>query len=232
MEKYIEDTPALNTDDNVWLEHRMPYDFFNVKTGDLGPELIRRFAKRRMAGLRELAPGMPEEEAVRTMIHYLYSQEPMVVDKHIHDHWRQRRAQIMDGFQSTFEEEGDTEMVEKVRAWREDAEAYHKARVLAMRHVSKTLDARVQQQPSLRNAFMEEALAKAPDLPVALIMAGKFAMQDQENTKAEEHFLRALEYPWSRAYYDAALGLADLKEREKQPEEALAYAKLAEKKNP
>ncbi|UCF81540.1 MAG: hypothetical protein JSV08_03775, partial [Acidobacteriota bacterium] len=234
MKDYIADVPTLNTDDNVWLEHRMPYDFFDVKAGDLELELVRRFARGRLADLRKMAPGLPEEEAVRTMIRYVHSDEPRLKGEgdEILDYWKKRRTPMVEGFLDAFEEEGDTEMVEKVRAWREDAEAYHKARVLAMRYVSKTLDASVQQQPSLRRTYINEALTQAPDLPFALLMAGKFALQDQDAAKAEEHFLRALEYPWSRAYYDAALGLASLKEREKQPEEALAYVKLAEESNP
>ncbi|UCF80203.1 MAG: hypothetical protein JSV08_06700, partial [Acidobacteriota bacterium] len=234
MKDYIADVTTLNTDDNVWLEHRMPYDFFSVKAGDLVPELIRRFAKGRLADLRKMAPGLPEEEAVRTMIRYVHSDEPRLKGEgdEILDYWKKRRAPMMEGFLDAFEEEGDTEMVEKVRAWREDAEAYRDARVLATRHVLKTLDVRVQQQPSLCKALIDEALAKAPDLPFALLMAGKFALQDQDAAKAEEHFLRALECPWSGAYYDAAMGLAELREREKQPEEALAYVKLAEESNP
>jgi spermidine synthase len=234
VEKYIEGAPALNTDDNVWLEHRMPYDFFGVKTGDLELELLRRFAKERMAGLRELAPGMPEEEAVRTMIHYVHSEEPRRKKKgsEILDYWEKRRTPMVEGFLDVFEEEGNTAMVEKVRAWWKDAEAYRKARLLAVQYILKTLDAHVQQQPSLRRTYIDEALAQAPDLPFALLMAGKFALQEQENAKAEELFRRALERPWSRAYYDAAMGLARAKERQKQLDEALAYVKLAEESNP
>jgi tetratricopeptide (TPR) repeat protein len=187
-----------------------------------------------MAGLRELVPGMPEEEAVRTMIFYVHSEEPRLKEEsgEILVSGKEWQAPIVEGLQSGFEEEGNAAMVEKVRAWREDAENYKQARVLAMRRVLKALDARVQQQPSLRRTFMDEALAQAPDLPFALVMAGKFAMQDQDNAKAEEHFLRALEYPWSGAYYEAAMWLANLKEREKQSEEAIAYTKLAEESNP
>jgi tetratricopeptide (TPR) repeat protein len=79
---------------------------------------------------------------------------------------------------------------------------------------------------------LEEALTQAPDLPFALVMAGKFALQDQDIAKAEELFRRVLEQPWSPTYYDAVMGLAKAKERQKRLDEALAYTKLAEEKNP
>ncbi|UCF80222.1 MAG: hypothetical protein JSV08_06795, partial [Acidobacteriota bacterium] len=225
--------PAINTDDNVWLEHRMPYDFFNVRAGDLGPELIRHFAKGRLAGLRRTVPGLPEEEAVRTMIRYVHSQEPKLMHgSRIIDLWQKWRGPIVEGFLNVFEEEGNTEMVEKVREWKKGSEDYMQDRVLATRHVVRAMEPKVQQQPSLREAFIEEALTRAPDLPFVMVMAGKFAMQDHDADKAEELFRRALEQPWSPSYYDAVMGLARVMERQKRLGEALDYTELAEESNP
>jgi spermidine synthase len=233
VDKYIEDAPAINTDDNVWLEHRMPYDFFDVKAGDLGPELIRHFAKGRLADIRRMVPGLPEEEAVRTMIRYVHSQEPKLMQgNRIVDFWQMWRGPIMEGFLNVFEEEGNMEMVEKVREWKKDSENYTQARILAMRHVVRAMETKVQQQPALRDAFMEEALTRASDLPFVMVMAGKFALQGQDTAKAEELFRRALEQPWSPTYYDAVMGLAKVKEHQKRLDEAIDYTKLAEEKNP
>jgi tetratricopeptide (TPR) repeat protein len=148
------------------------------------------------------------------------------------DIWQMWRGPIIEGLQSTFDEEGNAEMVEKMREWKEDSENYLHARVLATRHIVKAMETKVQQQPSLRNAFLEEALTHAPDLPFALVMAGKFALQDQDADKAEELLRPVLEQPWSDTYYDAVMGLAKAKEDQKRLDEAIAYTELAEEKNP
>ncbi len=58
VDAYLEQTARLNTDDNTWLEHRIPLDLFNRSTQNLFFELERYFEEERTIALQKLFPGL------------------------------------------------------------------------------------------------------------------------------------------------------------------------------
>ncbi|UCF80537.1 MAG: fused MFS/spermidine synthase [Acidobacteriota bacterium] len=235
VEKYIADTVERNTDDNVWLEHRMPYDFFKVGRQSIGVDLLERFAKSKAAGLKKTVPGIPMEEAVEAIINHMYLSGLEIKNKtSVYDYWRERREPIVSGFLDAFEEKGDEAMVENIRAWKEEGEKHNEVLLQATIEVVRALkNPEMQKEPAQLKTFLKEALDKAPDLPYALVASGALAFREQDYTQAEGHFRKTLEYPWSRlSYYSAATGLAETLENQERLDEALTYARIAKKKNP
>jgi spermidine synthase len=234
VEKYLAGTVERNTDDNAWLEHRMSYDFFSVGLQNIGPELVKRFAKSRAADLKKTVPGIPMEEAVEAIINFMYlSGFEARGDSDILDYWQHWRGPIVSGFRGAFEEEGDEVMVESIRAWKEEGEKRRKAFLQATIAVARALkNLQLQQKPVQPKTLVKEALAMVPDLPDALLASGIFALGERDYARAEEYFRRTLEYRWSSSYYSAAIGLAEVLENQGRLNEALIYARIAKEKNP
>jgi spermidine synthase len=58
VDAYLKQTTSINTDDNAWLEHRIPIDLFDQATLNLYFELESYFKKGRTIALQELFPGL------------------------------------------------------------------------------------------------------------------------------------------------------------------------------
>jgi len=58
VDAYLQGTTRINTDDNVWLEHRIPQDLYSGSTGNLFFDLDRFFGKSRDSALQALWPGL------------------------------------------------------------------------------------------------------------------------------------------------------------------------------
>src|SRR5207244_12294556 len=69
---YAATAQALNTDDNVWLEHRMPLEFFRNHP-PLDQELLRHFGAQRLASMQRTMPDVPLSSALHDMVEYSYS---------------------------------------------------------------------------------------------------------------------------------------------------------------
>lgn len=58
VDAYLQHATRINTDDNVWLEHRIPQDLFNRSVQNLFFELEDFFKKGRASALQALFPGL------------------------------------------------------------------------------------------------------------------------------------------------------------------------------
>jgi hypothetical protein len=58
VDAYLQQASRVNTDDNVWLEHRIPQDLFNRPSENLFFKLEGFFQKERRRALQALFPGL------------------------------------------------------------------------------------------------------------------------------------------------------------------------------
>ncbi|MBT4762673.1 MAG: fused MFS/spermidine synthase [Bdellovibrionaceae bacterium] len=65
LDQYTKGGP-VNTDDNVHLEHRVPFDHYNSKTA-FTPLLMVRFAQGRVERLKVMFPGISEDELFKAL---------------------------------------------------------------------------------------------------------------------------------------------------------------------
>jgi len=61
MDALLQDIHLANTDDNVWLEHQMPIDLYDLSHGNLYFMLREKIQQDNGASLRQIFPGMPME---------------------------------------------------------------------------------------------------------------------------------------------------------------------------
>jgi spermidine synthase/tetratricopeptide (TPR) repeat protein len=238
IEDFLGDIKTRNTDDNVWLEHRMSYAFFTSQSAGLNSLIVSSFADGRLAGLRKLVPDVPLEEAVRAMVWYPYSSEPFLSEDgtQVMADWATWRTSIVNGLAQGFLEEGNQGMVKQLRAWEQEGERLWNARVSARQRVLAI--SREEEEPggsakeAANRAVLKEALDMAPDLPAAVVALAEADLQRGDIDKAEGLLRRGLEYPWSPWYYNAAVGMAEVMKARNRLDEGLEFARLAQRKNP
>jgi spermidine synthase len=62
IDAYLQDVTVVNTDDNVWLEHRIPMDMFDLSHGNLFFMLRAKIKDDNRKSLRKIFSGIPLEQ--------------------------------------------------------------------------------------------------------------------------------------------------------------------------
>lgn len=232
---FIADAPALNTDDNVWLEHRMPKDM--VWSGNMAYAgtnedpaylLANLGSSHRLRALREMLPGLPLPEAMRGMLRYYYSTEPEIRDTEVEDLWKICRTALVKGMSAEMDDMGDPSLSNSFKVWNSEGAAYFERRMQASRHIADSAG----KEMDIQRKIAREAFAMAPDLPAALTMMGNFAHTDKNYREAMTHYSRALDSPASRFYYRALIGMGDVSLSLGEMEKAVDYYRQAIDSNP
>lgn len=222
----------VNTDDNVWLEHRMPIELVESALrsnddGEVGSQLAILGRGSRLRALDTLWPGWPLEAGLEAMTLFPNRAEPLVLDGDwLFDPWRDLREMGLDGACGELAARGRPALVARLRAW---AQAGDSLRVFR-EQASRALVA-ARRDGSLSAEMLNRTLA-VYELPIALTFAAAHAQAAGDLAAAERFYRRALRHPESDSYLDALMGLARLLRDRNEVEAAYALAREATERFP
>jgi spermidine synthase len=210
-----------NSDDNVWLEHRMASEFFTVQDS-LEVTLPEYFRSGKVLGLQQMVTGMPLESVLNDMVAYGYSMEPRLYNDNVYDALSSWRSPIMASVYADLHQMGQTEMSARLRR-REQAESQHNANAMkASENIYRGFN-----DTAGAKAYIEQAKALAPDLPMLMTILGSQAYAQRDLPAAENFYSQVVDKPWSTAHYDALIGMAYVYAGRGQADQALAMLERA-----
>lgn len=225
---------ARNTDDNAWLEHRMPFEMIRSASGvetseDVSYQLYRLGQKQRLRALLSMVPGIPLGDLALEIVRYPYLWEPNpAIPREVDDRWGEFRDLQLGGIRAELEAMSRPDIVNAINALVKDAEAYRHSRVRA----TDELTAATRPGGGPSRELLQHAVTTAPDLPLALLMWGGYLVGQDDLAGGEASYRRVLAVPSSGAYYDALLGLAEIAWTREDKETALGLARQAIDRNP
>lgn len=217
-----------NTDDNAWLEHRMPREMIRAARSpetqvDVGFELAGAGAFR-LRAWEHIWPGFPRAEGLRAAIRFPSDLEPVSTSEGWHfDPWNELRKRREAGLEEEVTALGDPALVAAVSD----------ARLEAAEHIARRTEAgRLLTNGRPTGAAVDRALDLAPDFSLAWNFRGLAMNAAGRPDDAAFAFRRALERPASDAAVDAMLGLARLARDRGALDEAIAGCQAAADRNP
>jgi tetratricopeptide (TPR) repeat protein len=211
-----------NTDDNVWLEHRMPREMVRAHVENVGIELMKAAANGRLAALESMMPGSGMAALAHEMVFYPHRGEPLPMGaKYFSEPWRDIRKIQLGGLQAELEARGRKDLAHSVQQWDLRGQAYGDGRA----KVARELTTQVRATGRLPGReVVQRLLREAPDLPMALSSMGGVCESEGDLDGAAVFWKRVLDHPRSGAYYDALLGLGRIARARKNFEEAGRWA--------
>jgi spermidine synthase len=235
-------TPTRNTDDNVWLEHRMVMDLVRRAASSASPVdaasgdaqnatvesmLVDLAAAGRVQTIEELLPGVRRDEVVDELAAYGSTVAPeIVLPGTVVDHTRATRERLMAGLRAELESLGEPALRPAAERAYAESERRRADRIVALQ---TALDVVRGVRPPSREV-VEAALARAPDLPLAHVLIGNLALGAHDVAAAELAYRRALNDPSDNSYYYALVGLGnvasqrgDLETAVRRYEDAIAW---------
>ena len=175
VREFASSAPARNTDDNVWLEHRMTREFFNAKY-DLDAKLPEYFPSGKALGLQNMGQGAPLESVLGDIISYGYSMEPRFEGNQVQDPLARWRVPVLTSIYADLRQMGHEEIIACLQQ-REHAESARNINAIkAMQQVYLALnDPAAKRDSSVAKRYIDQANALAPDLPVVMTILGNQA---------------------------------------------------------
>jgi spermidine synthase/tetratricopeptide (TPR) repeat protein len=218
-----------NTDDNVWLEHRMPREMVRATSENVAADLLRQSAPARLGALEAMWPGVGVAALAQEMVWFPHRSEPVPLGaKYFSEPWREARLIQFGGLEGDLLARGRTDLARSVKQWDERAEAYRATRV----RVAEELAGIVRSTGRLPDAdTLGRMLKEAPDLPMVLSSLGTEREAAGDLAGAERFWKQVLEHPRSAAYYDALLGLGRIARARNDFDGARAFAERARDRN-
>lgn len=231
VEAFAAGAPHRNTDDNVWLEYRMPLDLMGVgregERGGEGSPVPQRLADDRyLRAFADVVPGLPLVDAAHGVIDLLYAPEPVFGYGNDLEHplWTQLEREL-------------TAILRREAAMLEDRPARN-AIERALAEGRSRFDARVRTAQALaRGTGIDRAglgsLARTtPDLPWVHVLLGAALLEEGRPTEALASFETGMERPMSVYYVEAIRGAAAAAERRDDVAKARALLSAAAKSKP
>jgi spermidine synthase len=223
-----------NTDDNAWLEHRMPLEMIRLAPSsgparDVAADVFRISQGYRLRALGAMLPGVPMEDLVREIVRYPYLAEPNpMIPREFDDRWGELRDVQRLGLRAELIAMGEPDLARSIDVWAAQWEKYRDDRVA----VSEELTGPNRADRGLSGETLERALSRAPDLPLALLLMGGALVDKDDLDGGEKYYRQVTRYPSSGAYYDALLGLAGIAWTRGDKDGALHLAEQAVGRNP
>jgi hypothetical protein len=232
IQSYTSPAEALNTDDNVWLEHRMPQEFFSEQPR-LDQSLWRSFGDEKLAALEQTIPGVDTGRVLGEIIGYSYAPDFTLSGDRIIDPILGWRTPVLDGIAGELRRRGDADLMATFESVQRERRQQYDRSLQAMTQASRAvLDPAFRQDQRLARRAFEEAIANDPDLPLVLAILGSQALESQQYPLAESFFRRLLDRPWTSAHYDALIGLSNAALRSGDNQRAFEFLELAIRHNP
>lgn len=233
IREYASGAGRRNTDDNVWLEYRLPRELMGEAVraeagGGAGRRITRLGSACKVHEWIQLLPGVPLIPSVQEITLYPYGLEPGHSGGAVDDPWRSLRGELLEGLvrelRSAGREDLAVEIVELDARGREYMErrneVYERLRAVMMGETPPT------------SSIFAWALAEAPDLPYLHAFLGDLAGRAQRFEEAEEYYDQVLRTPAGLPYYEALLGMTRLDLARGRTEEAERWCRRAVEWNP
>lgn len=227
-------TKFRNTDDNTWLEHRMPFELFDSgpKAENVGVGLSRLGAEDRIRGFQALVPGAPIGDCIQAAVIYPYRLEPLVESGAVFsDPWHETRPILERGLRAELAELQGAAGIPPVAAideWANVGGRYLAARTQA----ANSLISAGEVEGAVAMRTLEQALTLAPDLPYARCLQARALIGIGDLDGAEAVFRDLLPFPGSPAYLEALMGLAQIEHANGRLDEAASWCQLMIERNP
>ncbi|MBK8230957.1 MAG: fused MFS/spermidine synthase [Candidatus Eisenbacteria bacterium] len=199
-----------NTDDNVWLEHRMPIemlrrDLATPGAGQIGTAAAELGARSRIAAYESLWPGWPLESGLEAIVDYPSRVEPLALEgTWLFDPWIELRQIQERGFLTELRARDRQDLAARVEKW-----SARGASLRAFREEVTTGLVAARQAGMLTPEMFDEVLSQY-EVPLALTFGAAFHRGRGDLVRAEQLYRRALGHPESDTWLDANLGLARL----------------------
>jgi len=226
-------TRQRNTDDNVWLEYRLPRELMShaaVGAGtEFGSKVIAAGACARLSALQEMLPGVPVPDLVRETIAYPHGLEPDPTAPVVSaDMWRGTRQVLAQGLATELNRGGRADLAAAAIAWDRQGDERR------TRNERLTLELREPGRQALLPdpALVLRAVEAAPELPYVQLTLGQMAVAAGEEAEAEEALRRAVAEPSGYAHFAGLIALARLAARRDQLDVAQQYCRQAIDWNP
>jgi spermidine synthase len=214
--EFISATSLRNTDDNVWLEYRMPRNMVETQKESIGITLLG-LDSRRLTAFQNMLQGVPLQAVIRESLAYQYGMELDVDSTGVVDSWALARDAIVKGMRSEISGTNDVMLSRIVEQSVGEGERKMRAQAGAVQRLIATDDP----------AEIQDILNVLPDLPIAQITMANSLYQQGQLATAEMWYRRALNRISSKAYYDALVGLGNLALRTGRRNEAEEFYERA-----
>jgi spermidine synthase len=222
---FTEAVTLRNTDDNVWLEYRMPRNMLQEQ-GSIGMSLLRTGNGEHLQAFETMLPGVPLESLIRESLAYQYRMELSVDPSGIVDRWAAERTLAVERLRSEIVRRNDLELLMSFEKWITDGEAKIRSQVTALHNLIRIGDA------AGHVAAIQNIVDMTPDLARAHIAMANAQYRLGDLQIAESYYRNALAYVSSDAYHDALIGLGNIAATRGELQQAQDFYERAIAQNP
>jgi spermidine synthase len=233
VSEYVAAAQTLNTDDNVWLEHRMPREFFR-KHPLLDQRLLTQFGPHRLRSLERVVTDAPLPSVLGEMVQYSYSPDFSIVGENFIEPITGWRSAFLESMAAELRSRGNAGLLATFEVSRRTESERYERSLRAMTQLFPLIRYPFvfTQSPVRAQQALRESIAADPDLPLLLLLLGDRAREARQYAEAERFYMPLLAKPWTSPHYDALLGLAALCEQRGDSKCALDFLERAMAHNP
>jgi tetratricopeptide (TPR) repeat protein len=233
VRRFIAGVTLRNTDDNVWLEYRMPRNMVEMGASQtseehgIGIRLLQTGSEQRLEAFEKMLTTVPVDALVREALAYQYGME-LGVDRTgaVVDLWAPARTLVVQGLRSAIHRRDNSELSASFERWVSDGET-------KMRDHTKAIQSLMSVKDTAREvATILNILDSVRDLPMAQTAVANTFYQAGDLQNAEAHYRNVLRDVSSYAYYEALVGLGNVAARRGQRDQAQDFYERAVVRNP
>ena len=224
VKSFTGDVVNRNTDDNVWLEYRMPRNMLEEQH-TIGISLLQAGESNRLQAFETMLPGVPLDGLVRDSLSYPYRMELPVEPSGIVDTWAAERTVAMQRLRSEILRRNNPALLASFDQWVQDGEARIRNQVTAVQNLIRIGD-----RPDVD--AIHNVVGKIPDLARAHVAMANALYQVGDLHMAETYYHNALACVSSNVYYDALVGLGNIAAARNELQQAQNFYERAIAHNP
>jgi tetratricopeptide (TPR) repeat protein len=229
----IAGTTFRNTDDNVWLEYRMPRNMVEMGSSQtseehgIGISLLQAGTEQRLEAFETMLTGVPVDALVNESLAYQYGME-QGVDRSgaLVDLWAPARIWVVQGLRSAIHRRDNPGLSASFERWVSEGETKMRNHAGAIQKLMSVKDT------GREVATILNILDTVRDLPMAQTAVASTFYQAGDLQNAEASYRNALRDVSSYAYYEALVGLGNIALQRGQRDQAQDFYERAVARNP